>query len=136
MNIEELKTLIQNEGSSNIYYDIKGYKCVAIRHTLGFWCGYVYIPTEYENVDIISHIQAHGKLTQKQHTKDNIIVGFECCATGDINPYLHLNMFDFNIENLKYRDVSFVKQEFELIIDQLIDGKFKIRAAKLNLLIE
>lgn len=132
MNKQELRDLMQSEGSSDVTYKIKGYNCLAVRHDLGFWCGYVYIPKEDLNAELIPHLQAYGGLNYQEQTLDYNVVGFDCCKAKDIVPYLYLNSELFNTQMINYRDLKFVKAEFESIIEQLIDGKYKIRSAKLD----
>lgn len=81
-----------------------GFPCLALRNSLGAWCGYVALPPEHrlhgvEYMDIEDDLDVHGRLTYSSLCAEAIChvpepgqpdnvwwLGFDCGHSGDLIP--------------------------------------------------
>lgn len=105
-----------------------GLSCVAMRNSLGAWCGYVLVPSgnryfgqKYQDIegsgdypDIHGGITFSGVLPDRPGTW---ALGFDCSHAGDYSPSYAVilamagRVSKAFIEDTEYRTLDFVKQE-------------------------
>lgn len=130
-NLHKIKKIIKREGT-HYQFDYRGMKCELIRNTMNAWCGYVSFKINIETLllyklidedlleKIDSKIYCHGGITYHSMEDDIIKLGFDCCHSGDLIPYM-LNFSNICLfsSNQKYRTRHYVIKECKSIVFQL-----------------
>lgn len=124
-----LKQKIKKEGD-HVRFTYRGYDCAIERiYPMQYLCGYVRIPEtsvlygrDYEDV-MVNSLQVHGGITYTGHRFDDNgwWIGFNCSHIGDLLP----GMPDLPINRGEYRDMEYVKQQIESLVDRIIKRKEK-----------
>ena len=140
MTVYELNKILTAEGSKDIIYNLKGYECTAVRNTMYSWCGYIKIDVSSNAIELIDHIQVHGSINYRSRDMDYITIGFDCAQSSDIIPILYINSEPYrkicDDNKHTYKDLVFIKKQFMNIVDQLIEGSYKIRDEKIKFIID
>lgn len=126
---EWLRQKIEKEGD-HARFTYRGYDCAIERvYPMQHLCGYVRIPEtsvlygrDYEDV-MVNSLQVHGEITFAGRRFDDGTwwIGFDCAHIGDRLP----GMPDLPINRGEYRDMEYVKQQIESLVDKIIQRKEK-----------
>lgn len=123
----------------------KDYVCEIMRNGFGSLCGYVTLPEShpwYGNEMEEIHVEVHGGLTFNMVKDERHIIGFDCAHKNDVIPAvkevdiemqkispdiyerLTKDATEMKIKEIQtYKNIEFVKNECEKLVDQLIDVK-------------
>lgn len=107
-------------------------ECKLIRNNMGVWCGYISFETDTKTLlmyklidndileDLSDRIHCHGGITYR-HIKDNIVVlGFDCCHSGDFSPILINSPYLCFLHSYeKYRTRHYATRQCKSIVFQL-----------------
>lgn len=115
--------------------ELTGYPCLAVRSSLGHWCGYVAVSPNhpahgkgYDTVHEMSdQVAVHGGLTYASECRGHIChvpeagepdnvwwLGFDCAHCGDRSPGMKA-LFEDDV----YRDLPYVRSECANLASQL-----------------
>lgn len=126
---ETIMPLVLDEGFIRVF-NYKDFTCLILRQDMGHLCGYIEIPEDhpyydkgYDDMDLFVHggLTFFGDFDKFDFgiAINNIIhnkcyVGFDCAHSGDLMP-IGLTMYG------TYRDMTYVRNEIEYVVDQLLD---------------
>jgi hypothetical protein len=118
-----------------IQWEYKGYTCLMSRNPALAWCGYVALKFDHpyyeKSYDELDDLSVHGGLTYSEHCSGHIChdseditpvwwLGFDCSHCYDYMPSLGLFEGSLSAKLGTYRNVAFVKEQTERLVDQLI----------------
>lgn len=119
-----------------VYRDIE---CLIKRGILGQLNGYAILPKDLVS-DSDDIYDVHGGITFDEKIGDTRMIGFDCAHSDDIVPEILSNKLKFHkninerfklstemyrnqLEKISsYKDINFVKNEIEKMVDQVLDG--------------
>lgn len=119
MDKNKIKEIIKNEGDFFIWTN--HFECYIKRNGLGAWCGYTVLPSSLPiDLDKEIDINCHGGITyQQKNEKGDLVIGFDCCHSGDYVPeyYEYLNGSDIEAT---YKDKQFAIDEVNYMVEQVL----------------
>ncbi len=134
MNIKELQGLIAKEGKRK-EFNYKGMHCIILRphDEIIHLCGYVCLPKEhklhglyYDDIYKYVDIKVHGGLTYSERggnvvhqNKEDWVIGFDCAHLGDLAVLSSHYGITHTVLKDTYRDMDFVEQELQNLVDQI-----------------
>lgn len=130
MTKEELQNKILEEG--DFFEWTNSFKCFIQRQNLGFWCGYITIPTPiYDLIDEIG-IYPHGGITYNSQEGNLTTIGFDCAHYLDLIPDAFFNDLTTHFSNSIYRDKNYVIDEVNKISECITSFISNKRSLKID----
>jgi hypothetical protein len=103
--------------------------CLAIRNTLGAWCGYVALPSNHPWTKLGRNdipVDVHGGLSFKgEREGDAEWIGFDCNHYRDLAPKafeLYKDVLPSYADHATYRTLDYVKTECTNLAKQVVSG--------------
>ena len=140
-NVEYLKNKIKEEGDYKAF-EYKGFKCRILRTRVGrensnliYLWGYVGLPKSHklyghkgfiDNINTNYGVSGGFKELVYQPEKDLWWIGFDCghiqdiCRLDEIDDILNNRLTEFIFGIPTYKDMDFVTEELENLVDELI----------------